>query len=294
MFKKKSRSGFKGQKLVVLNRNLRQQILEDDLCRQLYFTDIGYFPHADSHYVKRQKGCLEYVIIFCFAGEGWCEYEGQRYEIHAGEYFILPPQEKHSYGSKDGSFWEKGWIHFSGDLANTFTERINKNGYGRPVSFKFRRGWVAHFNKMIEHLNLDLSYENVSYNCYQLWTAMGGLVHANTNRDLAGRPNSMEKVLKYMYENVKEVVALDELAAEAELSVSRFCVLFKKSMGQSAMDYLTELKIQQTCRLLSMTDWAIKDIAKEYGFDDQYYFSRRFKQKMGVSPRQFRAENFYS
>jgi AraC family transcriptional regulator, arabinose operon regulatory protein len=291
---KKQREGFDGQKLIILNQKLRRQILEDDLCKQMYFTDIGYFPKAHNHYVYRQQGCPEYVIIFCFSGQGWCEFAGQRHKIKAGEFFILPPGEKHAYGSQENGFWEKGWIHFSGELAHSFAQRINQNAYGQAVQFKLQRGWVAHFNNIIENLSLDLSFDNVTYNCFQLWSTMGGLLQSNSNQHFSGQSNKIELVRKYMYENVKSVISLEELADLAQLSVSRFCVLFKQAMGQSAMDYLSELKIQQTCRLLSMTDWPIKEIARQYGFDDQYYFSRRFKQKMGVSPKKFREQNFYS
>jgi AraC-like DNA-binding protein len=57
----------------------------------------------------------------------------------------------------------------------------------------------------------------------------------------------------------------------------------------SPMEYFIHLKIQKSCQLLFNTGVKIKDVAKEIGYDDPYYFSRLFKKLMGMSPEQYRA-----
>jgi AraC-like DNA-binding protein len=59
-------------------------------------------------------------------------------------------------------------------------------------------------------------------------------------------------------------------------------------MGVSPVEYLIGQKIQRACSYLSTTSWSVKDIARELAFDDPYYFSRCFKQRMAVSPRHYR------
>ena len=283
--------GFKDQKLIVLTQDLRQAIQEDSLCRQLYFTDIGLFPKAEDHFIRREKGCEEYVVIFCFGGQGWCEFEGRRHEIESGQYFVLPPGKEHAYGSDEGGFWKKGWIHFSGKMAEEVVRKINKSSFGSGVPFNLEKEWFSRFNKMIDDLSLDSTFDNVAFNCSKLWPSFAELLYSE--RVLESSQNPIEKSLAYIHSNVKEMISLDELALVASLSVSRFCVLFKEKTGQSAKDYHIQLKIQQACRLLTMTNWSVKDIAQELGFDDPYYFSRCFKQKMGLSPRHFREQKAF-
>ena len=52
--------------------------------------------------------------------------------------------------------------------------------------------------------------------------------------------------------------------------------------------YVTHLRLQQACRLLTGSDMLVGQIARAVGYDDELYFSRRFREVTGVSPTQFR------
>lgn len=56
------------------------------------------------------------------------------------------------------------------------------------------------------------------------------------------------------------------------------------------MDYYIQLKMQRACRYLAHSDRKIKVIARELGYDDQYYFSRLFSKAIGKSPSDYRRE----
>ena len=64
--------------------------------------------------------------------------------------------------------------------------------------------------------------------------------------------------------------------------------LFKKSTGSSFKEYLNMVRIEESKRLLSNTDFSIIDIAIAVGFEDQSYFSKVFKKFTGLTPKQFR------
>ena len=55
------------------------------------------------------------------------------------------------------------------------------------------------------------------------------------------------------------------------------------------MAYFIQLKMQQACSLLAMTNLAVKEIALDVGYPDSYHFSRLFKKTIGVSPTEYRA-----
>ena len=59
--------------------------------------------------------------------------------------------------------------------------------------------------------------------------------------------------------------------------------------SKSPIDFFIHLKMEEACRLLRLTTRRISDIANELGYKDQYYFSRLFKKKIGVSPRNYRS-----
>ncbi|GIQ63873.1 hypothetical protein PACILC2_24410 [Paenibacillus cisolokensis] len=57
------------------------------------------------------------------------------------------------------------------------------------------------------------------------------------------------------------------------------------------MDYLTDLRINRAKRYLAETEERLRDIALKVGYSDEFYFSRKFKKEVGVSPSDF-AKNF--
>jgi transcriptional regulator GlxA family with amidase domain len=91
-----------------------------------------------------------------------------------------------------------------------------------------------------------------------------------------------------MLENISKKFSLEELAKNVSLSSSHFSRLFLSRTGHSPIDYFIQLKIQRACRLLDNSGWMIADVAREMGFEDQFYFSRQFRKVMSMSPREYR------
>ncbi|EJL25925.1 helix-turn-helix domain-containing protein [Brevibacillus sp. BC25] len=98
------------------------------------------------------------------------------------------------------------------------------------------------------------------------------------------RHMSLHEVRSYMICNFDRPLNVTTLAAMANLSPSYFGDSFKKAYGQSVMDYVTSLRINHAKRLLRETDMKLRDIAKTIGYSDEFYFSRKFKKEVGVSP----------
>lgn len=82
--------------------------------------------------------------------------------------------------------------------------------------------------------------------------------------------------------------SLKHLADELGFSPNYLSVLIKKDVGMSFQDYLNQERMRQAKFLLLTTDLKIYEIAERVGFWDINYFSQRFKQMVGVTPRQFR------
>jgi AraC-like DNA-binding protein len=81
---------------------------------------------------------------------------------------------------------------------------------------------------------------------------------------------------------------LDDLVSIAHMSRSNLMRIFRKATGQTPIDYLLRLRIQQAMHLLRNSDLSITEIALEVGFNDSNYFSRQFNRIVGRTPRSFR------
>ena len=98
----------------------------------------------------------------------------------------------------------------------------------------------------------------------------------------------VKKAMLYISQHFNEELALEEVASYVHLHPSYFSTIFKQSSGSSFKEYLNMVRVEESKRLLSNTDYSIIDIAVAVGFEDQSYFSKVFKKYTGVTPKQFR------
>ena len=98
----------------------------------------------------------------------------------------------------------------------------------------------------------------------------------------------IKTALDYIGLHYKEAVTLEELADISGLSPNYFSSMFKEQVGETYIDYLTELRLMQAKELLLTTHRTVKEIANEIGYLDDKYFRKLFKNRFGVIPSQFR------
>jgi AraC-like DNA-binding protein len=91
-----------------------------------------------------------------------------------------------------------------------------------------------------------------------------------------------------MQEHIDDNITLTDLCKHFNYSSSRFSSLFKQKTGYAPIDYFIQLKMQKATQQLDFTDRSIKHIAMNMGFDDPYYFSKRFRKIIGMSPKKYR------
>ena len=81
--------------------------------------------------------------------------------------------------------------------------------------------------------------------------------------------------------------SLCELATACGMGESYFQKLFKEIHGISPKKYIIQLKINHACDLLRLERYTVTQIAELCNFSDIYFFSRQFKEYMGITPTQF-------
>lgn len=89
-------------------------------------------------------------------------------------------------------------------------------------------------------------------------------------------------------ESPGECPPIREIARQAGYSLDHFTRVFKQSMAMSPQEYLIRARIDRARRLLHESSLSISQIAAVLGYTDVYFFSRQFKQKTGLAPRDYR------
>lgn len=104
-----------------------------------------------------------------------------------------------------------------------------------------------------------------------------------------GRRNALARVSRFVRENITRRLTLTSAAAAADLSPNYLAHLIKKETGKTFVDMVTERRMEKAQELLTHTSLRISEIAQAIGFDDEAYFSRRFRQSFQIAPRDYRA-----
>ena len=97
----------------------------------------------------------------------------------------------------------------------------------------------------------------------------------------------------YIKRNYRRNILISELSEIANMSESNFFRVFKRSMGESPTAYINNYRLLIASALLETTDKKIGSISETVGFNEQYYFSKLFSKKFGVSPAVYRRINRY-
>jgi len=93
--------------------------------------------------------------------------------------------------------------------------------------------------------------------------------------------------LAALQDGVYSRLTLEDLADRLGYGKTYLCSIFKKVYGTSIMSYYTQLKIDEAQRLLHEGALTVTEVSEKLGFSTPQYFSKRFSDAVGMSPREF-------
>jgi AraC family transcriptional regulator len=101
-------------------------------------------------------------------------------------------------------------------------------------------------------------------------------------------PWAERRILEMLRARYAEDISLEELAAEAELSLFHFARMFRQSVGLPPRVYLTRLRLEKACELLERTDLPVSAIARKVGYSSGQVLARVFQKHRNISPTDYR------
>lgn len=107
------------------------------------------------------------------------------------------------------------------------------------------------------------------------------------NYSLRGRSPVIQKVVNHINLNLTQDLSLKRLSAEYSVNASYLSALFKKEMGVTLTDYISQQRIRRAITLLNSSNLQIQDVASESGIYDVNYFRKLFKKVTGKTPTEY-------
>lgn len=102
------------------------------------------------------------------------------------------------------------------------------------------------------------------------------------------KDTNLQKCIEYISNYFHEDLSIKKVANKVHLSHTYFSRLFKKELGVSFVEYVTNIRVKRAKYLLANTNDTIESIAAQVGFNTPNYFSSIFKKQTGMSPSEYR------
>lgn len=231
-----------------------------------------------------------YLIHYVISGCGYYEQKGARYELHAGDTFLVYPNQEITYFADVSDPWEYAWVGFNGSdapailNATDFTREhpfITDTPYGEKICHQLLRIYEARGNEF------DRTVEMAG----RLYTALALFMRGATKKvRQTSYAGYVQKAVAYISANYSYPITVEDIADYVGLSRSHLFRSFEKVMEKSPKEYLTAFRIRQACSLLEKSDLSVTAIANSVGFENNLYFSKAFHKAKGVSPKNYRAQ----
>ena len=220
----------------------------------------------------------EWEFVYCTGGEGVFQFEnGSTMTYSKGDVVAIPPREIHSNNSQEG-FTN---IHMrmadpSFPYRNAFRVADDVKGHLKIA-----------FDEAKVYFLADMKHREV------VLAALGELICSymmvfRSNNEFS---RSVEQIRALIFANYSSSdFALDEAIRAMPFHYDYLRKLFKKEMGMTPLEYMTNLRMKKAETMLTAMwggGYSVAEIGEQCGYDDALYFSRVFKKHFGCSPKVF-------
>jgi AraC-like DNA-binding protein len=275
---------------------------------------VPYIREADfavrTPWYTPPRRLLDYLLLYVQEGECQVVVEGEELLLGGGDFCLIQSNTLHSLRG----------------LTETITPYVHLDIFYNPrreEGFPTRGGQVSlrSHSHLIQPRLSDLDWIGVPVQLHphhpaQFRSTLLKMVEAWQSGDLLGRleanhlamtlllslfkqygqapavtarqPHSLNWVPSYLSFHIGEPLSVADMARRANLSPSRFGVVFRRHFGLSPHQYFLRLRIEHAQELLRMTDLPQREIAEYCGFADVHHFSKAFKRITRLPPGAYR------
>ncbi len=145
--------------------------------------------------------------------------------------------------------------------------------------------------KNLYYINKVMEIDTQEDLCAWISNALNDFIESVYASQDARKITQIKPAVDFIETGYDQPIILADVAKAVHLSISRLAHLFKEQMGITIIEYLTNVRIRHAKQLLLATDKSCTEICFKVGFNNQSYFTRTFKEIVGMTPRQFRESN---
>jgi len=112
---------------------------------------------------------------------------------------------------------------------------------------------------------------------------------SSINFESYDRTGIVSAIVDYLGGNYMKQISLDKISRKMFLTPAYISKVFKEETGESPINYLIKIRLSKACEMLRKSRLSIKEVSKNAGYEDAYYFSKLFKKYYGLPPSKYRS-----
>jgi AraC-like DNA-binding protein len=255
-------------------------------CCNINLHKIGHLPHKD-YWVRFAQNTFNFGFIV--EGNGNYIYQGREYPITAPCVILQRPGEYVEYGPD--TWWDE--VYFVYDRSHE--AYIHNSGLANPDVHVWNVQRADEVRKTI----------NCIYDCVTRYPANGAvdeidylvqllIVQSWLKSDFdkpTDKSLQVQKIQRIIENQFTKVINYTEIAQKYNISHAALWRNWSMYNDLTPLQYQTQLRMREAERLLQTGDLDIYKISELVGYEDAFYFSRRFRQLHGISPLKYRNQH---
>ena len=217
-----------------------------------------------------------YKMHLVIKGRGKLHIPGKIYDLGEGDLFFLFPSM--SYALESQEEFEYMYISYIGEYSNMLMDKlnINKERFLFKNIKKLKNVWT-------ESITDDESI--MSLRCEGILIYSFSIVGEQIMNERENKNDTLPLIKKYVDENFTDAaLSLQQISSKYPYNTKYISSAFKKKYKAGLNQYITTLRIQHACTLIEQGFTSVKNIASLCGYSEPLYFSKVFKDRIGVSP----------
>ncbi len=256
--------------------------------RYLVVNCTGVFNIDRPFVTNRPSGRQDYYLMYLDQGQLDVLLDGRRQTLQPGHAVLFHPGDATWYAKNDAGTMTYYWIHFTGYGVPAVLRGCGLEAAGSYYAGP-RQEMTEIFHELFQnYLSRDSCFELAA--AAQLANILV-LIRRSLDELARSRHNQVtgqiKASLEYIHHHYSQPISLAQLAAMEHRSPSRYGALFRQIMGVSPYEFIVGLRLRMAADLMMKTNLSLKQIAQMVGYEDQLYFSRLFRSRRGLSPRQY-------
>lgn len=103
----------------------------------------------------------------------------------------------------------------------------------------------------------------------------------------------VHEVKNYIDTHYMDDISVESLADQFQISVSHFNRIFKQSFEINCKEYITSVRVDKAKEYLAGSVLTVSEVGSMVGYPDANYFTKVFRKKTGMTPKEYRNEQFF-